>query len=211
VGPLADSANYGYVTLNGVDPIWVSYQGIGDFGQPNPATYGGMNGVLPGATETAFPKCENAIWKYGYSFPNVRNGSYRAWSVLRLVYNSASSTQVTNLVTASNKYVVTSIPDYVPFATVSGITSTLCPAPTGGITITSDPGLKVWRSHYQQLDGQNRPLGKAPVNTQTADAGGDMGGAILIYEATLGIGDLTTQLSQGSNANNLSPYARPKN
>jgi hypothetical protein len=38
-----------------------------------------------------------------------------------------------------------------------------------------------------------------------------MGGAILIYEATLGIADNTIQLTQGSNTNNLSPYQRPKN
>jgi hypothetical protein len=39
--------------------------------------------------------------------------------------------------------------------------------------------------------------------------GGDMGGAILIYEATLGLPDTTTQVTSGSNANNVSPYLRP--
>lgn len=211
VANLADSSNYGYVTLNGIDPVFVSYQGGIDFGQPKFSTYGAY-GVLPTAADAppaAFPMCENQIWKYGESYPNVRNGQYRAWSVLRLVYGTAQATPVTDLVTASNKFVVSSIPDYVPFAAVTGIT---CAAPpTGGTTITGDPGLKVWHSHYQQLDGDDRPLGKAPVNTDTADAGGDMGGAILIYEATLGIPDASTYLVNSSTVNNLSPALRPKN
>jgi hypothetical protein len=214
VGPLADSSDYGYVTLNGIDPVFVSYQGGIDFGQPNPANYGGLHGVLPTALDApggspagTFPMCENQIWKYGESYPNVRNGQYRAWSVLRLVYGTAEATPVTDLVTASNKFVVSSIPDYVPFAAVTGIT---CAAPpTGGVAITGDPGLKVWHSHYQQLDGDDRPLGKAPVNTDTADAGGDMGGAILIYEATLGIPEASTQLVNSSTLTNLSPALRP--
>jgi hypothetical protein len=218
VAKLADSTNYGYITLDGVDPIWTSYQplvGSPDPGQPVPANYGGALGVLPESTENGlkggntgdavgFPLCENQIWKYGESYPNLRNGSYRAWSLLRLVYPAAQATEVKDLITASNKFAVNSIPDYVPFA------STAVTAGTGGCAAAlTDPGLKVWHSHYQQLDGDDRPLGKAPVNTDTADAGGDMGGAILIYEATLGIPDTTTQLTESTNSNNISPSLRP--
>jgi hypothetical protein len=212
VSNLGDQTAYGYLTLNGIDPIWTSYQGIGDPGQPLPSNYGGLNGILPktGENGLTFPVCENKIWKYGYSFPNVRAGRYRAWSVLRLVYGTAQATLVTNLVTASNKFVVTSIPDYIPFARVSLLAGVCATA------AFTDPGLFVWRSHYQQLDGLDRPLGAAPVNTDTADKGGDMGGAILIYEASsLGIPDTTTQLTQAGTQStnptnvNLSPVLRP--
>lgn len=209
VANLGDSADFGYITLNGVDPIWTSYQplvGGADPGQPVPSNYSGRLGVLPktGENGLAYPNCENKLWKYGESFPNLRNGHYRAWSVLRLVHYAGQATEVTDLVTASNKFVVDSLQDYVPFASV-----TIAAGGTCGSSSFTDPGLKVWRSHYQQLDGADRPLGPAPVNTDTADKGGDQGGAILIYEATLGIPDTTTQLTQGSNANNLSPYLRP--
>jgi hypothetical protein len=213
---LADSANYGYITLNGVDPIFTSYQGIGDPGQPLPSNYGGKLGVLPLSTENgllATGSCENQIWKYGYSFPNVRNGSYRAWSVLRLAYGAAQKTNVTNLIRASNVYAVTTTPDYIPSFKIVTPTNTTC-----GAAAYTDPGLLVWRSHYQQLDGLDRNLGKAPVNTNTADVGGDMGGAILIYEvSSLGIADKTTQLVQSGTqstnptGSNLSPALRPAN
>jgi hypothetical protein len=209
VANLGDNANYGYVTLDGIDPVWTSYQpfvGAGDPGQPNPASYGGALGILAknGENTLSFPQCENALWKGGYSYPNVRNGLYRAWSILRLAYGTAQATPVTDLITASNKFVVTSTPDYIPFAAVSIAANGAC-----GTKAFAEPGVKVWRSHYQQLDGEDRPLGKAPVNTDTADVGGDMGGAILIYEATLGLPDTTTQVTSGSNANNVSPYLRP--
>jgi hypothetical protein len=214
VSNIGDNANYGYINLNGIDPIYTSYQGLGDPGQPLPSNYGGALGVLPktGENGLVLPQCENKLWKYGYSFPNVRAGRYRAWSVLRLAYHAAQATPVKNLVKTSNTFVVTSIPDYIPFAKVP-LVAGVCA--TGAFT---DPGLLVWRSHYQQLDGSNRPLGKAPVNTDTADAGGDMGGAILIYEVnSLGIPDNTTQLAQSGTQSsnptnvNLSPALRPKN
>ena len=82
-----------------------------------------------------------------------------------------------NLVTASNNFVVNSVPDYIPAKAAAG-----------------DPGLTVWRSHYQQWDGQGNPVGSAPNNGAFSgsnpngnDKGGDMGGCVL----TLGTTDRT--------------------
>ncbi|MGA2593367.1 MAG: hypothetical protein ABSH32_25910, partial [Bryobacteraceae bacterium] len=141
VSKLAGSANYGYLTLSGVDPIQAAYTN-GEL--PACVSSTGVSGVCP-----ATP---------GTSFPNLRNGSYTAWSVLRVVTN-ASGVNLTNtklLVTAIQDNVNTTVPDFVPFVA------------TGG-----DPGLKLYRSHYLQS-------GVSPNNGLSGqkEAGGDVGGCI---------------------------------
>jgi len=164
VSSIANNSSYGYVTLNGVDPIFANYSG-GDPGQPGNGTLpAGAN--LPASCSNAFPCPENKIWTGGLSFPTLRNGTYRAWSVVRLVSNGTPLTYATSLVHNSQKFVVTSVPDYVP------ATKTIA----GGIT---DPGLVYLRSHYQQYDGAGNFIGAAPLDKGTKEAGGDMGGCIL--------------------------------
>jgi hypothetical protein len=193
VASIANNPNYGYIALNGVDPIFAGYGAGVDPGQP------AGPGVLPAAANLpagcggAFPCSEHLIWGNGFSFPNLRNGTYRAWSVLRLVSTGTAGTNANALVTASNKFVVNEVPDYVPFKPVAG---------------TTDLGLKLLRSHYQQRDGNSVKLGVAPVNTG-ADKGGDMGG--MIIPTTIGV---TTQkqiqMVQSSTPDGgLSPALRP--
>jgi len=83
VSKIAKLASYGYLTLDGVDPIFASYNS-GAPGQPG-------NGELPACTP---PNCNtNAIWGAGNpSFPNLRNGTYRAWTVLRGLCDTALPT-----------------------------------------------------------------------------------------------------------------------
>lgn len=166
VSSIANNSAYGYVTVNGVDPIFASYTG-GDPGEPG-------NGTLPAAANlptscgSAFPCPENKIWAGGLSFPNVRNGQYGSWSIVRLVSTTGSKAlaNANTLVKHAQGFVVTGIPDYVPFKKTIA----------GGIT---DPGLKLLRSHYQQYDGSGAFIGAAPVDKGTGEAGGDMGGCIL--------------------------------
>ena len=178
VSSIANNSSYGYIQLDGVDPIFASYAG-GDPGEPG-------NGTLPAAanlpstcpTPGAFPCPESDIWTGGLSFPNLRSGKYWAWSLVRLVSNGTPLGAAKALVTHSQGFVVTSVPDYVP------ATKTI----SGGIT---DPGLKIQRSHYQQYDGAGNLLGAAPVNAPAAkEAGGDMGGFIVPVS---GKGATTTQ------------------
>ncbi len=174
VGPLADQAGFGYITVNGVDPIFQSYGSKIDPGQP-----AGANGAIPGAVETTFPACEKSIWANGFSFPNVRNGTYRAWSLLHLVFNSTQSTPVKDLIATSNTYVVTSVPDYIPDAVVTAPAGSTC-----GATAYKDSGLLLVRSHYEQFDGNGHALGVAPsypgiATSNTTGGGGDMGGMII--------------------------------
>lgn len=194
VSSIADNASYGYITLNGIDPIFQTYGSTLDPGQPT-------GGELPAAANLpatcaggagSFPCSEHDIWKNGFSFPNLRNGTYRAWSLLRLVSNGVGSTNAAALVKASNIYVVNDTPDYVPAGAVAG---------------TTDLGIKLLRSHYQQKDGAGTLLGSAPVNSP--EKGGDMGGYII--PTVIGVTTFQqTELIQNATSenSNLGPVER---
>jgi hypothetical protein len=176
VTSIANSSSYGYIQLNGVDPIFASYSG-GDPGEPGGGTLPAAAN-LPASCSESFPCPESDIWTGGLSFPNLRNGDYWAWSLLRLVSNGTPLGAANALIKHSQGFVVTSVPDYVPAAKTT----------SGGIT---DPGLTKQRSHYQQYDGAGKLLGAAPVNSPSAkEEGGDMGGFIVPVS---GKGATTTQ------------------
>jgi len=176
VSGIANNASYAYLTLDGIDGIFHRYGSTIDPGQPATA------GVLPAAANLpstcaggagAFPCAEGKIWSGNLSFPNLRNGSYRAWSTLRVVSNGAALTAAKLLVTASQTFVVNTVPDYVPAQKVG----------------TTDPGLSLLRSHYTQE-------GIAPINVSAlGDKGGDAGGCVLTTTGTASTSDTTTKLA----------------
>jgi hypothetical protein len=149
VSAIANQPSYAYLQLNGVDGIFNSYAS-GDPGQPG-------NGTLPAAANLpascagAFPCPESSIWTGGLSFPHLRDGSYRAWSVLRIVSNGTALSNARLLVSGAQTFAVSSVPDFVP-AVKSG----------------TDPGLRLVRSHY----------GTGAVNSGAGEAGRDEGGCI---------------------------------
>ncbi len=183
VSPLAASSKYGYLTLEGVDPIFSS-QCIGTSCTPS-APGQPVNAELPGATTvcggSGFPCTEAQIWGTGKnSFPNVRSGDYSAWSLLRWITTTTNETNVEDLINGSHAYVVNDTPDYIPaLAQPTG-----CSVSGGTCT---DPGVQIWHSHYQQLDGDGNDLGPTESNGSfnsngnptSGDAGGDMGGCII--------------------------------
>jgi hypothetical protein len=174
VSSIADSASYGYLKLDGIDGIFHEYGSTIDPGQP--AIKGALPSAatLPAACAGAFPCEESKIWSGNLSFPNLRNGSYRAWSTLRVVSNGATLPNARLLVTGSQTYVVNTVPDYVPAQRVGA----------------TDPGLALLRSHYTQE-------GVSPVNLgPTGDAGGDAGGCILTNTGVVATSDTTTKLAQ---------------
>ena len=196
VKSLASQANFGYITLNGVDPIFQSYGTTIDPGQPAGGQLPGAAN-LPAACLSNFPCTESQIWANGFSFPNLRNGTYRAWSLLRLVATGTASTAAVALVNASQQFVVTSVPDYVPFKATTA----------GGI---SDLGLKLLRSHYEQRDGNGVELGKTTaIANEPTENGGDMGG--LIIPTTIGVTtEKQIQIVQNGTATSLGGVARPQ-
>ncbi len=174
VSSISNNANYGYLTLDGIDGIFHKYGTTIDPGEP--ATAGVLPGAanLPAACSGAFPCPEGKIWSGNLSFPNLRNGSYRAWSNLRAVSNGTALSALDLLVKGSQTYVTTSTPDFVPAVKVGA----------------SDPGLPLLRSHYLQE-------GVPPVNVSTAgDKGGDAGGCILTSTGVETTSDTTTSLIQ---------------
>lgn len=162
-----------YLKLDGVDPIFHKYVSTAggtklDPGQPNT-----HYGQVPSAADTpcgSFPCLESKIWAGGLSFPNLRSGQYRAWSILRLISDGATLINVRNLVAASQIYAATTTPDFVPVVAVGGNTS---------LGFDGDPGLQLLRSHYQQVDNAGHKIGLAPVDDNVnGDAGGDVAGCI---------------------------------
>lgn len=176
ISAIANNANYAYLTLNGVDGIFHRYGSTIDPGQP--ATAGTLPAAanLPAVCAGDFPCAEKQIWSGNLSFPNLRNGSYRAWSVLRLVSDGTALANVKLLVTGAQSYAVNTVPDFVPAVKVT----------------TLDPGLALLRSHYTQS-------GVAPSNiSATGDKGGDEGGCILTNTGTASTSDTTTKLAQAA-------------
>jgi len=91
--PLGNNPNYGYLTLDGVDPTFNKYTG-GDPGQP--ATGGAEQGQMPTcnvALGNGAGGCTvNAVWTGGLSYPHLRDGTYRAWAIVRALCDTASAT-----------------------------------------------------------------------------------------------------------------------
>lgn len=153
VSGIASNANYAYLTINGVDPLFHVYGSTYDPGEA--ANPGNLPGVadLPAACAGGFPCTEAQIWKGGESFPNLRNGSYRQWAMIRLVGDGAALTNAKALVTSTQASVVSKVPDFVPAAPSA-----------------PDKGLQLLRSHYTQ---------SSVVPNNTTEKGGEEGGCIL--------------------------------
>lgn len=117
------SANYNYLTLDGVDPLG----GIGGSGQTFP------NCPIAPATS-----CPASLWPGNISYPTLRNGTYGAWSIYRWVVYASNTDPVgpAALAAAAQNAIDTTVADYVPFYTA-----------TGGIGGVSD-GLSVYHSHF---------------------------------------------------------------
>ena len=182
----ANNPAYGYATLNNVDPLWASYgpqsqSGLG-FDPGQPATAGTLPGTanLPASCGGSFPCSEKNIWAGGLSYPNIRNGSYNWFSIIRVISYASTKAAVASLVKGAQKAVVDDVPDYVPAVKTVGAT-------------TTDPGLVIVRSHYQEYDGAGTLIGAAPVNSGTTEAGG-----IILPCASTTTCSKTTQQVQGN-------------
>jgi hypothetical protein len=161
VNPIGGSSGVGrYVTLDGVDPINAAYGTYVSDG----VTYN------PGQLPLCLAPCTAPG---GTSLPNVRNGSYGAWSIIRAV-SDATGINLTNtqaLVTAAQNEVNNTTADFVPF--VCKDTSGLC---------TGEPGLHVFHSHFTPAGVAGAPHNG---NTTSTESGGDVHGAVFTNQADL--------------------------
>ena len=221
--PIADKANYSYVTLNGVDPIFHAYDPTNISQNPTQLVDPGQHctagtpivctnpaGTLPGVADVpgtcaggagSLPCNESNLWAAdhfsvvngtvfpSFSFPNLRNGTYTAWSIVRLITSGAKLSAIQKLVATSNTFVVDTTPDYVPFNPVLA---------ADGVTII-DPGLQYLRSHFGCVAatcGTNVFTSAVNPPVNSPETGRDAGGSILP------IGDTTTGFSQDGPASN---------
>jgi hypothetical protein len=163
-GGSSTPANYNYLTVDGIDP------------------FGFAPGVYGGEAAQQFPNCAgpcaaSTYWTGSVSFPNLRNGSYKVWSIYRWdvpspdtdPYGPTALAQATEDNIDNNNAVA----DFVPFATSSG----------------SD-GLEVYRSHRTEAPTTctaAQACNGTPTNPNSldggntlgvGDSGGDVGGLI---------------------------------
>ena len=159
VNPIGGTTGVGrYLTLDGVDPFNAAY-GSYTF---DSVTY------APGQLPLCLAPC---ILPGGTSLPNVRNGSYGAWSIIRAVTDAtgANLTNTQALVTAAQNEVNNTTADFVPFVCTN--TTGLC---------AGEPGLHVFHSHFTPTGVAGAPHNG---NTALAESGGDVHGAVFTNQA----------------------------
>src|SRR5271169_45139 len=188
------SSSYGYLTLDGVDPIFETYNGTGsDPGQPAGGTTFGTNngtywpGTLPKCdvtgVSTVMPACrQGTIWASGNSFPHLRDGTYRAWSLLRAVCDSSdgncldSSLGAAGIIAAAQSDIDSNkgVPDFLPLQDVTYVRAHYNFVLGTGPSSHSTP-----QAHFFNL---NTNIEDVPQDTYfggAPDAGGDAGGCIV--------------------------------
>ena len=162
LGSFGGKANIKYMSLDGADPLYANYSG-------------------------AFPSCTGFVNTGTFSctgtlptFANVKNGSYRAFNVMRAAYYQSYTAPATGpsiqaLILAAQDTAETTIPDIVP--------SVYC-ANSACSSLTS--GLPVFRSHYpingvDANNGTNSTSGFCAADQTSPNCieeGGDMAGKV---------------------------------
>jgi hypothetical protein len=173
----AVGADYNYLTLDGVDPL----------GLPASQTGNGAQN-LPNCNGTT---CPSTLWSGGITFPSLRNGTYKAWSIYRWVtvpnsdnYGPAAVAQL------AQDYVDSDVADFVPFEA--------CPlSDPACASSTPTDGLSVYHSHFTQEAVTANNGSATPANLLNngntlgggSEGGGDEGGLI---EGPFGISEPNT-------------------
>jgi hypothetical protein len=186
----------GYLTLDNVDPLFAAYTGGTDPGEPS--TGGAKGGTLPTcsvANNGSPGGCKPTdIWTAGNSFPNLRNGTYRAWSLLRAICDTAN----VHCLKATDPYGMegliakaqdeihggTSVPDFLPFSDDGSF------GPAGGQGDAS-----YYRSHFipganYAFDSENIAIPGTGVPSNVVENGGDVGGCIAAFPTSDGTGTI---------------------
>ncbi len=112
----------------------------------------------------------------GVTYPNIRNGLYKAWSIYRWVTTATSDPYGPSLVSQeAQNYVDGDVADFVPFSA--------CAPGTGSSCLPANPtdGLAVYRSHF-------KPTGVTEVCTPDPDNGAASGANLLDGGNSLGGG-----------------------
>ncbi len=124
-----------YLSVDGVDPLNYSwYQSSGHFPSCTYPCYG----LIP--------------------FVNILNGSYPAWSILRIAVNTPAPPGIAALIKGEQNKAANGIPDFVPYTS-----------------------MQLFRSHYDR-PGQVGATSNGNAG-EPAESGGDVGGAVFPIQA----------------------------
>lgn len=163
VSSIGASPSWGYLMIDGIDPLFADYENnAGNPGQP--ATPGAPLswGELPVCTPNGTPDCKrNAIWASGNYYPNLVNGTYPAWSEVRMICDTAAPNCLTSSDPLGAEALVQNlqfdihnnnpggVPDLLPFSD----------APSGALSFNPPYGdVGFIRDHFSYLqadDNQN--------------------------------------------------------
>lgn len=176
-------------STNNPDSIGYAFWSLGSFGgtKANNTHYVTMDGtdpLYPSYSTGAFPSCTGAVNLGTFSctgtlptFPNVKNGSYRVFNIMRAAYYSSYTPPTTGpsiqaLILAAQDTAEGTIPDIVPAQYCS---NSACSSKTVGLT--------VFRSHYaiSGVQGDNGTASGYCAPDQSGatcgvEEGGDMAG-----------------------------------
>jgi hypothetical protein len=130
VSKLATNLKFGYLMIDGIDPLFGDYKNTaGNAGQPAtpgaPLTWGELPACDPVTGVPVFCKT-NAIWTATASYPHLRDGTYPAWSELRLICDTADTRCATDTLGAKaliakaqddiHNNDAGGVPDFLPFS-----------------------------------------------------------------------------------------------
>ena len=152
---LAGNRNYGYLMVDGIDPLFADYENkTGNPGQPANPLVPLSWGELP--TCSAFgavaASCTNlGIWAGGASYPSLRNGTYPAWSELRMMCDPATQHCTTDADPNGAEALVQNIQADIHFNHLGGVPDFLpfSDAPNGPLSFNPPYGdVSFIRDHY---------------------------------------------------------------
>jgi hypothetical protein len=191
---------YGYLMIDGIDPLFQDYTNtVGNPGQDASPTSPLTWGLIPGcATDPAniLADCTTlGVWGANLSYPHLRDGTYPAWSELRMLCdtsntNCTSATDpagaqalVQNLQFDIHANHVGGVPDFLPFNDADAPAGLTWSKPYGDASFI--------RQHFTYPVAQTGANGSfaAPTSTHEATAGQVQFGLEPCSGAVAGIGN----------------------
>lgn len=191
-------SSFQYLTLDGIDPMFATPTAYSVcVGGTTPGQVcgtaepcgGGGSCTAGGSPSQTIPYCNSAVctsdmWgaytdphttytvPAGITYPNVRNGLYKAWSIYRWVAPVTSDPYGPSLVAQeAQNYVDGDVADFVPFSA--------CAPGAGSSCLPGSPtdGLSVYRSHFTPAGvSEVCPTATHPDNGAASGANGKDGG-----------------------------------
>lgn len=159
-----------------------SYESVGGGKTDRYLELNGVDGlaVKGGSAYTgSLPTCPVVSGQYtcplvgGTSFEHLRDGSYKAWSIYRVVTDSTGQSAAQALVNKAEALVDSNIPDFVPFSPQCATTTKI-----GSQSNANDPGLDVYREHFVPTLGSETNIEKIPDSISITPNDGSLGSTV---------------------------------